>query len=117
MLSSDTEMSEELIEPMRGLVSALDPNLPIVETRTYDDLYRYNAVEGPRIAMELPAGAASILDCANTGAALRIGPFAHAAVRATGRPRMRYGVAHHGAAAHVTATPAPPGDPSGAKVI
>ena len=35
-------------EPVRELVRALDPNMPMLETRTYEDLYRYHAVEGPR---------------------------------------------------------------------
>ncbi len=42
-----------LIESLKGVVRGLDPNLPMVETRTYEDLYRYAAVEGPRIASEL----------------------------------------------------------------
>jgi len=38
---------------VKDVVRALDPNLPISELRTYEDLYRYHAVEGPRIAIEL----------------------------------------------------------------
>jgi macrolide transport system ATP-binding/permease protein len=41
------------VEPVKEIVRALDPNLPLLETRTYDDLYRYHAVEGPAVAIEL----------------------------------------------------------------
>ena len=34
-------------------VRALDPNMPILETRTYEDLYRYHAEEGPRVAIQM----------------------------------------------------------------
>ena len=43
----------QLVEPVKDVVRTLDPNLPMLETRTYEDLYRYNAVEGPRVAIEL----------------------------------------------------------------
>lgn len=43
----------QLIEPLKGVVRALDANLPISETRTYEDVYRYHAVEGPGVAIEL----------------------------------------------------------------
>jgi ABC-type antimicrobial peptide transport system permease subunit len=43
----------QLVQPVKEVVRALDPNLPMLETRTYEDLYRYHAVEGPRIAVEL----------------------------------------------------------------
>jgi predicted permease len=42
-----------LVEPVKELVRALDPNMPMLETRTYEDLYRYSTVEGPRVAIEL----------------------------------------------------------------
>jgi macrolide transport system ATP-binding/permease protein len=42
-----------LVDPVKDVVRALEPNLPISELRTYEDLYRYHAVEGPRIAIEL----------------------------------------------------------------
>jgi predicted permease len=41
------------IEPLKEVVRTLDANLPITETRSYEDLYRYHAVEGPRVAVEL----------------------------------------------------------------
>jgi predicted permease len=43
----------QLVEPLKAVVRTLDPNLPMLETRTYEDLYRYSAVEGPRVAIEL----------------------------------------------------------------
>jgi predicted permease len=43
----------QLVDPVREVVRALDPNLPMLETRSFDDLYRYHAVEGPAIAVEL----------------------------------------------------------------
>ncbi len=42
-----------LVQPVKDVVHGLDPNLPMLDTRTFDDLYRYHAVEGPRIAVEL----------------------------------------------------------------
>ena len=43
----------QLVEPVKEIVRTLDPNLPMLETRTYEDLYRYHAVDGPRVAIEL----------------------------------------------------------------
>ncbi len=43
----------QMVTRMKNVVRALDPNMPMLETRTYDDLYRYAAVEGPRIAVDL----------------------------------------------------------------
>lgn len=43
----------QLVTPLKDAVQALDSNLPIVELRTYEDLYRYSAVEGPRVAVNL----------------------------------------------------------------
>ena len=43
----------QLVKPVKEVVRALDPNLPMLETRTYEDLYRYQTVEGPRVAVEL----------------------------------------------------------------
>ena len=42
-----------LVEPVKAVVRSLDPDLPILEMRTYEDLYRYSAVEGPRVAVRL----------------------------------------------------------------
>jgi predicted permease len=43
----------QLVQPIKEIVRTLDPNLPMLETRTYEDLYRYHTVEGPRVAVEL----------------------------------------------------------------
>ena len=41
------------VQPVKEVVRALDPNLPMLQTRSYEDLYRYNAVEGPGAAIKL----------------------------------------------------------------
>jgi predicted permease len=53
----------QLIEPLKDVVRAIDANLPISETRTYEDVYRYMAVEGPGVGIQLVAtmGAAGLL--------------------------------------------------------
>jgi predicted permease len=43
----------QLVTSVKDVVRTLDPNMPMVETRTYEDLYRYHAVEGPRVATEM----------------------------------------------------------------
>jgi len=43
----------QLVEPVKDVVRTLDANLPISEMRSYEDLYRYHAVEGPRVAVEM----------------------------------------------------------------
>ena len=43
----------EMAKPVKDVVRTLNPNLPMLETRSYEDLYRYAAVEGPRVAIEL----------------------------------------------------------------
>ncbi len=43
----------ELVRSVKDVVRTLDVNLPISEMRSYEDLYRYHAVEGPRIAVEM----------------------------------------------------------------
>jgi putative ABC transport system permease protein len=43
----------QLVEPVKDIVRSLDPNMPMLATRTYEDLYRYHAVESPRVAIEL----------------------------------------------------------------
>ena len=47
--------SRQLVEPLKDVVRALDVNLPILETRTYADVYRYNAVEGPGVGIKIVA--------------------------------------------------------------
>ncbi|MGE5277061.1 MAG: ADOP family duplicated permease [Acidobacteriota bacterium] len=43
----------QVLEPVKQIVRALDPNMPLLETRSYDDLYRYAAVDGPGVAVKL----------------------------------------------------------------
>jgi predicted permease len=43
----------QLVTPMKEVVRSLDPNMPTLEARSYDDLYRYQTVEGPGVAIEL----------------------------------------------------------------
>ncbi len=43
----------QLVKSVKDVVRTLNPNLPMLETRSYEDLYRYAAVEGPRVAIEL----------------------------------------------------------------
>ena len=43
----------ELVRPLKDVLRTIDPNMPMLETRSYDDLYRYTAVEGPAVAIEL----------------------------------------------------------------
>jgi predicted permease len=43
----------QFADSLKAIVRTLNPNLPMMETRTYEDLYRYHAVEGPRVAIEL----------------------------------------------------------------
>jgi predicted permease len=43
----------QLVQSVRNVVRTLDPNLPMLDTRAYEDFYLNKAVEGPRIAMKL----------------------------------------------------------------
>ena len=43
----------DLVRPVTEAVRSLDANMPMSETRTYEDLYRYSFVEGPGIAIHL----------------------------------------------------------------
>jgi predicted permease len=51
------------LEPLKAIVRTLDPNLPIVDVRSYMTLYRYALVDGPGIAINLVAtmGAMALL--------------------------------------------------------
>lgn len=40
-------------QPVKGIVRSLDPNMPILEMRSYEDLYRYSTQDGPNIAVKL----------------------------------------------------------------
>jgi predicted permease len=43
----------QLVQPVKNVVRALDPNLPMLQTRAYEDFYLNQAVRGPRIAIDL----------------------------------------------------------------
>jgi putative ABC transport system permease protein len=43
----------QLVKSVKDVVRTLDPNLPMLQTRSYEDLYLNQAVKGPRIAMDL----------------------------------------------------------------
>ena len=43
----------QLVGPVKEVVRTLDANLPMLDTRSYEEYYRNQAVEGPRIAMKL----------------------------------------------------------------
>jgi len=43
----------QLIPSMKDVVRALDPNLPMLQTRAYEEFYLNQAVYGPRIAIDL----------------------------------------------------------------
>ena len=43
----------QLVEPVKDVVRTLDANMPMSETRSYEDLWRYATVDGPRVAVEL----------------------------------------------------------------
>jgi macrolide transport system ATP-binding/permease protein len=43
----------QLVKPLKDVVASLDANLPMLQTRTYEELYRYNVVEGPGVAVQM----------------------------------------------------------------
>ena len=43
----------QVVPPVKEIVRALDANLPMLQTRAYEDLYLNMAVKGPRIAIDL----------------------------------------------------------------
>src|SRR5580692_8910527 len=43
----------QLISPVKDAVRSLDPNLPVLQTRAYEEFYLNQAVYGPRIAIDL----------------------------------------------------------------
>jgi ABC-type antimicrobial peptide transport system permease subunit len=43
----------QLVQPVKDVVRTLDPNLPMLQTRTYEDLYLNQVVNGPRIAIQM----------------------------------------------------------------
>jgi len=42
-----------LVQPVKNLVHTLDPNMPVLHTMTYEDLYLNQTVRGPGIAIKL----------------------------------------------------------------
>jgi macrolide transport system ATP-binding/permease protein len=43
----------QLVQPVKDVVRLLDPNLPMLQTRAYQDFYLNQTVKGPLIAIEL----------------------------------------------------------------
>jgi macrolide transport system ATP-binding/permease protein len=43
----------QLVQPVKDVVHRLDPNMPMLQTRSYEDLYLNAAVKGPGIAIQL----------------------------------------------------------------
>jgi predicted permease len=43
----------QLVQPVKDVVHSLDSNLPMLQTRAYQDFYLNQAVRGPRIAIDL----------------------------------------------------------------
>ncbi len=43
----------QLVKSVKDVVRTLDPNLPMLHTRAYEDFYLNQAVRGPRIAIDL----------------------------------------------------------------
>ncbi len=49
-----------MIEPLRDVVRGLDANLPVSDTRTYADVYRYNTTEGPGVGIKIVAAMGAV---------------------------------------------------------
>ena len=43
----------QLVQSVKDVVRTLDVNMPLLQTRSYEDLYLNQAVKGPRIAMDM----------------------------------------------------------------
>jgi macrolide transport system ATP-binding/permease protein len=43
----------QLVQPVKDIVRTLDPNLPMSQTRSYEDFYLNQAVKGPRMGIDL----------------------------------------------------------------
>jgi predicted permease len=43
----------QLLQPLKDAVRSLDPNLPLLQTRAYEEFYLNQAVRGPQIAIDL----------------------------------------------------------------
>jgi ABC-type antimicrobial peptide transport system permease subunit len=44
-----------LVDPLKEAVRRLDANMPVSDVRTYEDVYRYNTIEGPGIGIKIVA--------------------------------------------------------------
>jgi len=42
-----------LIDPLKEVVRKLDANMPVSDVRTYEDVYRYNAADGPGVGVKI----------------------------------------------------------------
>jgi predicted permease len=43
----------QLVQPLKDVVHSIDPNLPLLQTRAYEEYYLNQAVRGPEIAIDL----------------------------------------------------------------
>lgn len=43
----------QMVQPVKDVVRSLDPNIPMLRTRSYEDMYTNMAVKGPDIAIDL----------------------------------------------------------------
>jgi ABC-type antimicrobial peptide transport system permease subunit len=43
----------QLLDPVQEVVRSLDPNMPMLRTMSYAELYRYSVVKGPGVAIKL----------------------------------------------------------------
>jgi len=53
LLLKSSDDPVQLLQPVKSIVRSLDPNMPLLETRTFEDLFRYATVDGPRVAVLL----------------------------------------------------------------
>ena len=52
LLRSDGD-PHQLVDPLKKVVRTLDANMPVSDVRSYDEVYRYNAVQGPGTGIEI----------------------------------------------------------------
>jgi len=45
----------QLVQPVKDAVHSLDPNLPMLQTRAYEELYLNQAIRGPQMAIDMVA--------------------------------------------------------------
>jgi predicted permease len=43
----------QLVQPVKDVVRSMDPNLPLLQTRAYEEFYLNQAVRGPQLAIDL----------------------------------------------------------------